>query len=71
MKNITILGSTGSIGCSTLAVIRQNPDLFKAFALTGGQNVGKMTEQCLELDQIMSQWLMNRRHSNLEKICLS
>ncbi|PXY90683.1 1-deoxy-D-xylulose-5-phosphate reductoisomerase [Gilliamella apis] len=48
MKNITILGSTGSIGCSTLAVIRQNPDLFKAFALTGGQNVGKMTEQCLE-----------------------
>ena len=48
MKNITILGSTGSIGCSTLAVIRQNPDLFKAFALTGGQNVGNMTEQCLE-----------------------
>ena len=48
MKNITILGSTGSIGCSTLAIIRQNPDLFKAFALTGGQNVGKMTEQCLE-----------------------
>ena len=48
MKNITILGSTGSIGCSTLAVIRQNPDLFKAIALTGGQNVGKMTEQCLE-----------------------
>lgn len=48
MKNITILGSTGSIGCSTLAVIRQNRDLFKAFALTGGQNVGKMTEQCLE-----------------------
>ena len=48
MKNITILGSTGSIGCSTLAVIRQNPDLFKAFALIGGQNVGKMTEQCLE-----------------------
>ncbi len=48
MKNITILGSTGSIGCSTLAVIRQNQDLFKAFALTGGQNVGKMTEQCLE-----------------------
>ena len=48
MKNITILGSTGSIGCSTLAVIRQNPDLFKAIALTGGQNVTKMTEQCLE-----------------------
>ena len=48
MKNITILGSTGSIGCSTLAVIQQNPGLFKAIALTGGQNVTKMTEQCLE-----------------------
>jgi 1-deoxy-D-xylulose-5-phosphate reductoisomerase len=48
MKNITILGSTGSIGCSTLSVIRKNPHLFKAFALTGGYNIAKMTEQCLE-----------------------
>lgn len=47
MKNITILGSTGSIGCSTLAVIAQNPHLFKAYALVGGNNVAKMTEQCL------------------------
>ncbi|OCG10196.1 1-deoxy-D-xylulose-5-phosphate reductoisomerase [Gilliamella sp. wkB178] len=48
MKNITILGSTGSIGCSTLAVIRQNPSLFKAIALVGGNNVTKMLAQCLE-----------------------
>ncbi|OCG19880.1 1-deoxy-D-xylulose-5-phosphate reductoisomerase [Gilliamella sp. App4-10] len=47
MKNITILGSTGSIGCSTLTVIAQNPHLFKAYALVGGNNVAKMTEQCL------------------------
>ncbi|MWN06657.1 1-deoxy-D-xylulose-5-phosphate reductoisomerase [Gilliamella sp. Pas-s95] len=47
MKNITILGSTGSIGCSTLAVIAQNPYLFKAYALVGGHNAAKMTEQCL------------------------
>lgn len=48
MKNITILGSTGSIGCSTLAVIRQNWSQFKAYALVGGKNVSKMTEQCQE-----------------------
>lgn len=48
MKNITILGSTGSIGCSTLAVIRQNPTLYKAYALVGGKNVVKMTQQCQE-----------------------
>ncbi|OCG78954.1 1-deoxy-D-xylulose-5-phosphate reductoisomerase [Gilliamella sp. Occ4-3] len=48
MKNITILGSTGSIGCSTLAVIRQNPQRFKAYALVGASNVTKMTEQCQE-----------------------
>lgn len=48
MKNIAILGSTGSIGCSTLAVIRQNPTLFNAYVLVGGSNVKKMTEQCQE-----------------------
>lgn len=48
MKNITILGSTGSIGYSTLSVIRHNPDLFKVYALAGGQNVLKMVEQCIE-----------------------
>lgn len=48
MKNITILGSTGSIGCSTLAVIRQNPTVYKAYALVGGKNVVKMTQQCQE-----------------------
>lgn len=48
MKNIAILGSTGSIGCSTLSVIRQNPTLFKAYVLVGGNNVAKMVEQCQE-----------------------
>ncbi|OCG31289.1 1-deoxy-D-xylulose-5-phosphate reductoisomerase [Gilliamella sp. HK2] len=48
MKNIAILGSTGSIGCSTLTVIAQNPHQFKAYALVGGNNVIKMTEQCLD-----------------------
>lgn len=47
-QNMVILGSTGSIGQSTLAVIAQNPEQYRAFALVGGRNVEKMTEQCLK-----------------------
>lgn len=49
MKNtrqITILGSTGSIGVSTLDVIARHPDRFQAFALTAHNNVEKMLSQC-------------------------
>ncbi|WP_318357605.1 1-deoxy-D-xylulose-5-phosphate reductoisomerase [Enterobacter sp.] len=48
MKQITLLGSTGSIGCSTLNVVRQNPDRFSVTALVAGKNVTRMIEQCLE-----------------------
>ena len=48
MKQLTILGSTGSIGCSTLDVVRQNPDRFSVTALVAGKNVTRMAEQCLE-----------------------
>ncbi|MBA2815637.1 1-deoxy-D-xylulose-5-phosphate reductoisomerase [Candidatus Pantoea persica] len=47
MKRLTLLGSTGSIGTSTLAVIRANPDLYRVTALVAGQNVALMVEQCL------------------------
>ncbi|CNL69579.1 1-deoxy-D-xylulose 5-phosphate reductoisomerase [Yersinia aldovae ATCC 35236] len=48
MKQLTILGSTGSIGNSTLAVVRANPELFKITALVAGRNVAQMAQQCLE-----------------------
>ncbi|WP_227318270.1 1-deoxy-D-xylulose-5-phosphate reductoisomerase [Cedecea davisae] len=48
MKQLTILGSTGSIGVSTLSVVRHNPEKFAVTALVAGSNVGKMVEQCLE-----------------------
>ncbi|BCQ36396.1 MULTISPECIES: 1-deoxy-D-xylulose-5-phosphate reductoisomerase [Erwinia] len=47
MKHLTILGSTGSIGTSTLAVVRANPHLFAVKALVAGRNVELMAEQCL------------------------
>lgn len=47
-QNLVILGSTGSIGTSTLSVIENNPEKYHAFALVGGRNVDLMVEQCLK-----------------------
>ncbi|HYI94224.1 MAG TPA: 1-deoxy-D-xylulose-5-phosphate reductoisomerase [Bryobacteraceae bacterium] len=48
MKAITVLGSTGSIGTSTLDVIRRWPDRFRVYALAAGQNIDAFTKQILE-----------------------
>jgi 1-deoxy-D-xylulose-5-phosphate reductoisomerase len=45
MKNITILGSTGSIGCSTLDVVAKNPERFRVRALAAGENVKTLKKQ--------------------------
>lgn len=42
MNNVTILGATGSIGTSTLDVMRRNADKYKLFAATGAKNASKM-----------------------------
>ncbi len=45
MKRISILGSTGSIGVSTLDVIAQHPSLFSVAALAGGRNIRLLKDQ--------------------------
>jgi len=45
MKNIIILGSTGSIGASTLDIVSRFPDQFSIVGLTAGQNDVKLEEQ--------------------------
>ncbi|SUT97540.1 1-deoxy-D-xylulose 5-phosphate reductoisomerase [Actinobacillus lignieresii] len=47
MKKLVILGSTGSIGKSTLSVVEQNKTEYEVFGLVGGKNVELMTTQCL------------------------
>lgn len=46
MQNITVLGSTGSVGSNTLDVIARHPDRFKVFALTAATQVELMLAQC-------------------------
>lgn len=48
MKNIAILGSTGSIGTQALDVIRANPELYKVSALTANANAELLIQQALE-----------------------
>lgn len=45
MKNITILGSTGSIGVSTLEIVAAHPDRFRVIALTAGKNLELLVRQ--------------------------
>ena len=47
MKNITILGSTGSIGTQTLDIVRANDDL-RVVAIAAGSNIQKLEEQIRE-----------------------
>ena len=46
MIGIAVLGSTGSIGVSTLDVVARHPDRFRAVALTAHRSVQRMAEQC-------------------------
>ena len=47
-KRVAILGSTGSVGVSTLDVLARHPDQFEVFALTAATRVDEMLAQCLQ-----------------------
>lgn len=48
MKNISIIGSTGSIGASTLQIVRTHPTLFRVRALAAKKNVDILAAQARE-----------------------
>ncbi len=47
MKQVVVLGSTGSIGMSALDVAARHPDRYGVLALTAHRNVDRLFEQCL------------------------
>ncbi len=49
-QRITILGATGSIGKSTLDVIKRQPERYKVYALTAHTSVQELAEQCKEFN---------------------
>lgn len=50
MKTLSLLGSTGSIGCNVLDVVRSFPDCYRVSGLAAGKNIQKLREQVLEFD---------------------
>ena len=57
MKNIAVLGSTGSIGTQTLDVVRANPERLCVKALAAGHNITQLESQIREFHpQIAAVW---------------
>ncbi len=52
VKNISLLGSTGSIGKNVLSVVRENPDRFRIVGLSAGRNISLLAEQVREFSPI-------------------
>ena len=50
MKNISILGATGSIGQNTLDLILKEKDKFNVVGLTGSDNIALLAESAIKLD---------------------
>lgn len=65
MKNITILGSTGSIGTQTLDVIRNQPEDFKLIAVSANNNFEKLIDI---IDEFRPKYIAVMESSTKEKI---
>ena len=48
LRGVTVLGSTGSIGVSTLDVLSRHPERFSVYALTANRSVQALFDQCLQ-----------------------
>ncbi len=53
-RQLAILGSTGSIGVSTLDVVRAHPDRFNIVALTAGKQIERLANQCIEFKPVIA-----------------
>ncbi len=69
MKNISILGSTGSIGQSTLAVAEKFPDRFKVVALAAGNNAELLEKQIRRFKPALASLSGEKAAENLKKRC--
>ena len=66
MKKIAIFGSTGSIGESTLNVIRENKNLFKVITLVAGKNINKLIKQIEEFNP-KNVYILKKEHADIIK----
>ncbi|WP_240223554.1 1-deoxy-D-xylulose-5-phosphate reductoisomerase [Rheinheimera hassiensis] len=65
MRNVVILGSTGSIGISTLSVLAAHPQDYQVLALTAATQTDKLLEQCLAVKPRYAAMLDSKAASEL------
>lgn len=68
MKNITILGATGSIGTSTLNVLSRHKDQFSIHALTAHSNIDLLAELCIQHNPKYAVLLDEDKAAQFEKL---
>lgn len=66
-QSITILGSTGSIGVSTLDVIARHPEKYKIFALTANNNIDLLEQQCIQYQPLFAVIVDESKAEQLEQ----
>ncbi len=54
VRTVTVLGSTGSVGTSTIDLLAANPGRYKVHALVGGRNVALLAEQAIRLSAALA-----------------
>ena len=69
MKKISILGSTGSIGQSTLSVVAKFPDRFKVVALAAGNNIELLEKQVRQFRPSLVSVVSERSAEELRRSC--
>lgn len=69
MKNLSILGSTGSIGVSTLEIVAAYPDRFRAVALTAGKNLELFASQIRQFSPRIAAVADERDVPRLKELC--
>ena len=52
MKKLALLGSTGSIGVSTLALVREFPERFQIYGMVAGRNLPLLAKQIREFSPV-------------------
>ena len=66
-ETVTVLGSTGSVGESTLDVIERNADRYQVVALTAHRNTQRLAEQCARFDAQLAVIADSSRENDLHQ----
>jgi 1-deoxy-D-xylulose-5-phosphate reductoisomerase len=65
-RRVTVMGSTGSVGCNTIDLIERNPGQYVVEALTANNNVGLLAEQARRLKARLAVVADERLYGDLE-----